>query len=105
MERSPGVKQGFEWMMAVSNAWSCKVPGHMEPWRKGEIGNSWSLGLRGAMKNVPSGSGDQVRGYGGWDEAVSGEGVCINTQLPGLQPPASSTTINHAGLDLYLNRL
>lgn len=72
------------------------------PWAHGslekqEIGNFWSLGLGGMMKNVPSGPGDWVRG------AVPGESICLNVQLPELYSPASSSTLNCAGLDLYLS--
>lgn len=37
-----------------------------------------------------------------WDEAAPAEGICLDAQLPELQPPASSSTMNRAGLDLSL---
>lgn len=56
------VKQGFEWITIVSNAWNCKVPGHMEVWRKGRLGTSGVWDSEGKQKMGLQDQGTECEG-------------------------------------------
>lgn len=71
---------------------------------------TWSSGERGDWELLEFGTqrGNEIcafRTRGLVREAVPGERICLTAQLPELYPPASSSTLNCAGLDLYLSSL